>query len=330
MSELVDGGRAAVDARDWSQALALLRAADDAGALEPSDVERLAEAAFWMGNLEECIEARERAYAGLVEEGDVRAAALVALHLAFHHAGRASLAVAAGWLESATTLLADLPECVEHGWLAWIEAIVAGELFGNREEELRLAERTIEIGRMLGDRDVESLGVLEKGGALIHLGRVDEGLPLLDQVMARAVSGLLGPWASAATYCGTISTCATLGDYRRAAEWINEVRRRPAAVRSCEFPGDCRIHRAQILQLRGDWQEAEVEAARACDELATWDAAHVAVGLYELGTLSLRRGDITAAEHAFREVEHLSGSTQPGRATPEEATWRLRQSNGTS
>ncbi len=180
---------------------------------------------------------------------------------------------------------------------------------------MRLAERTVEIGRALGDRDVESLGVLQKGGALVHLGRVDEGLALLDQVMARAVSGLLGPWASAATYCGTISTCRTLGDYRRAAEWINEVRRRPSAARSCEFPGDCRIHRAEILQLRGDWEEAEVEAARACDELASWDAAHVAVGLYELGTLSLRRGDVTAAEHAFREVEHMGGSTQPGQAT---------------
>jgi class 3 adenylate cyclase len=317
MSDLVDGGRAAVDARDWPQGLALLREADDTGALEPSDVERLAEAAFWMGNLDECIEARERAYAGLIEEGDARAAALVALHLSFHHAGREALAVAAGWLESAATLLADLPECVEQGWLAWIQAIVAGELFGNPEEALRLAERTVEIGRALGDRDVESLGVLQKGGAFIHLGRVDEGLALLDQVMARAVSGLLGPWASAATYCGTISTCRTLGDYRRAAEWINEVRRRPVALRSCEFPGDCRLHRAEILQLRGDWEEAEVEAARACDELASWDAAHVAVGLYELGTLSLRRGDIAAAEHAFREVEHMGGSTQPGRATLE-------------
>src|SRR5438132_13692124 len=106
MSGLIDGGRAAVDARDWSQALALLREADAGGVLEPSDVERLAEAAFWMGNLEECIEARERAYAGLVEEGDVRAAALVALHLAFHHAGRAALAVAAGRPASASALLA--------------------------------------------------------------------------------------------------------------------------------------------------------------------------------------------------------------------------------
>jgi class 3 adenylate cyclase len=317
MSELIDGGRAAVVARDWARGLALLREADDAGALDPGDVELLAEAAFWMGHLEECIEARERAYAGLVEEGDVRAAALVALHLAFHHAGREALAVAAGWLESATTLLDDLPECVEQGWLAWIQAIVAGDLFGDREEALRLAERTVEIGSALGDRDVESLGVLQKGGAFVHLGRVDEGLALLDQVMARAVSGLLGPWASAATYCGTISTCATLGDYRRAAEWISEVRRRPAAARSCEFPGDCRIHRAEILQLRGDWEEAEVEAARACDELASWDAAHVAVGLYELGTLSLRRGDVAAAEHAFRQVEGMGGSTQPGRATLE-------------
>jgi class 3 adenylate cyclase len=332
MSDLVDGGRAAVDSRDWSQGLALLREADGAGALESSDVERLAEAAFWMGHLEECIEARERAYAGLVEEGNARAAALVALHLAFHHAGRASLAVAAGWLESAATLLADLPECVEQGWLAWIQAIVASELFGDWEEALRLAERAVEIGRALGDRDVESLGVLQKGGAFVHLGRVDEGLALLDQVMARAVSGLLGPWASAATYCGTISTCRTLGDYRRAAEWISEVRRRPAAARSCEFPGDCRLHRAEILQLRGDWEEAEVEAARACDELASWDAAHVAVGLYELGTLSLRRGDVAAAEHAFREVEDMGGSTQPGRATlellrgrPETACASLRE-----
>ena len=193
MSELVRGGRAAVADREWAQALVLLRDADDAGALEPGDVERLAEAAFWMGHLDECIEARERAFAGLVEEGDGRGAAMVALHLAFHYAGRASLAVAAGWLESAATLLTDLPECVEQGWLAWIQGIVAGELFGDHEEESRHAERAVEIGRALGDRDVESLGVLQKGGAFVHLGRVDEGLALLDLVMARAVSGLLGP-----------------------------------------------------------------------------------------------------------------------------------------
>src|SRR6266542_2425089 len=199
--ELVDGGRAAIADGDWARALSLLREADGAGALAPGDVERLGEAAFWMGHLEECIEARERAYAGLVEEGDVRAAALVALHLAFHHAGREALAVAAGWLESASTLLADLPECVEQGWLAWIQAIVASELFGDHDEALRYAERAVEIGRALGDRDVESLGVLQKGGAFVHLGRVDEGLALLDFVMARAVSGLLGPRASAATYC---------------------------------------------------------------------------------------------------------------------------------
>src|SRR5262245_30392058 len=113
--ELVDSGRTAIADGDWARALSLLGEADAAGALAPSDVERLGQAAFWMGRLDECIEARERACAGLLEEGDVRAAALVALHLAFHHAGRGSLAVAGGWLESAVALLADLPECVEHG-----------------------------------------------------------------------------------------------------------------------------------------------------------------------------------------------------------------------
>jgi class 3 adenylate cyclase len=314
VSDAVERGRAAVAVRDWPVALSLLREADAAGALGPSDVERLGEAAFWMGQLDECIAARERAYTGLVQEGDVRRAALVALHLAFHHAGRESMAVAGGWLENAATLLADLPDCVEQGWLAWIEGIVAGEVLGDRGAALQYAERAIEIGRALGDRDVETLGASEKGAACIHLGRVDEGLALLDQSMARAVSGLLGPWASAASYCGTISTCAFLGDYRRAAEWIEELGRRPGA-RSNEFPGDCRVHRAQILHQRGDWAEAEVEAARACDELETWDLAHVAFGLYELGMLSLRRGDVSAAEHAFRQVEDLGGSIEPGNAT---------------
>jgi class 3 adenylate cyclase len=188
---------------------------------------------------------------------------------------------------------------------------------GDREETVRYAQRAIDIGRAVADRDVESLGMHEKGAALVHLGSVDEGLGLIDQAMTRAVSGLLGPWASAATYCGTIATCATLGDYRRAAEWIEEVQRRPRAAHACEFPGDCRVHRGQILQLRGDWAEAEVEVARACDELEQWDAFHVAIGLYELGMLSLRRGDLPAAEHAFRQVEDLGGSTEPGHATLE-------------
>jgi class 3 adenylate cyclase/glutathione S-transferase len=313
-SELVDGGRAAIAARDWPQALSLLQEADAAGALEPSDIERLGEAAFWTGNLEECIAARERAYAGLLDGGDVRGAAMVALHLAFHYAGRGSLPVASGWLENAVALLADLPECAEQGWLEWIQGIVAGEIVGDHVAALEHAERAIEIGRAVGDRDVETLGALEKGDSLIHLGRVDEGLTLLDRVMARAVSGLLGPWASAASYCGTIRACAALGDYPRAAEWIEEVQRRPAA-RSCEFPGDCRVHRAEVLQQRGDWAEAELEAARACDELESWDIAHVAVSVYELGMLSLCRGDIPAAEHAFRQVEDLGGSTEPGLAT---------------
>ncbi len=110
------------------------------------------------------------------------------------------------------------------GGLAWIRGHVAGEVLGDREDALRHAERAIAIGRSLDDRDVEALGLLTKGRALIHLGLVDEGLGLLDQVMARAVGGLLGPWASAATSCGTISTCAASGDDSRAAEWIGEVR----------------------------------------------------------------------------------------------------------
>ena len=311
-SDLVGHGRAAIAARDWPRALELLREADATGALEANDIEQLAEAAFWTGHLEETMAARDRSYRAFIEDGDVRSAALVALHLSFHHAGRGALTVAGGWLENATSLLEDVPECVEQGWLEWILAIVALDALRDLEGAVRHAERAEQIGRNFNDRDVEALGRLLKGGAFVHLGRIDEGLALLDQVMALAVSGSLGPWASAATYCGTIGSCSALGDYRRAAEWIEEMQRRARTTQVCEFPGDCRLHRAEILQLRGHWSEAEVEAARACDEVV--DRAHVALGLHELGMLSLRRGDLAGASDAFRQAEDLAGSSQPGSA----------------
>ena len=57
----IDRARAAVERKAWSEAFELL---DDLRAvgLAPEDLERLADAAWWTGRMEESIAARQKAY----------------------------------------------------------------------------------------------------------------------------------------------------------------------------------------------------------------------------------------------------------------------------
>jgi DNA-binding NarL/FixJ family response regulator len=67
------------------------------------------------------------------------------------------------------------------------------------------------------------------------------------------------------------------------------------------------VHRAQILGWRGAWQEAVVEAHRACEELETVNVGNAAAGWAEIGDIRRRLGDLDGAEDAFRRAEELCG-----------------------
>ena len=81
MSQVVDeplsAGREAAARGAWREAYDLLNPA--AATLSPEDLEALAEAAYWLGKLDEAIGLREQAQAAWVEAGEPRKAALVAL-----------------------------------------------------------------------------------------------------------------------------------------------------------------------------------------------------------------------------------------------------------
>jgi DNA-binding CsgD family transcriptional regulator len=306
----------ALDRHDW---LEVSRAAaavigDD---LEPRDeaarLDLLATASWWLGRLDDCIDARERAYIVYDELDDRRRAGQCAVWLYEHHCFKARPAVAGAWLRRARQALVNDPECAEHGALLLreAEAVHGG---GDLERAADLARAVVELGRRLRSPDVEADALQTLGRVLIDQGETAEGLAHLDEAMLFAVEGRLGPYATGKVYCSLISACEELGDLRRSAEWTEATsrwsQRHPFAV----FPGLCRVHRASALQWRGAWADAEREATLACEELAGVNLPNAAAGFVEIGEIRRRLGDLDGAEEAFRMAEELCGQPRAGLA----------------
>jgi class 3 adenylate cyclase len=309
----LQAGREAVQRYAWREAYELLKAAQESTPLGSEDLESLAEAAWWIGHLDEALELRERAYTGYADDGNARAAARVALTLAEDFAAKGSLAVAQGWFGRADRLLADQDESVEHGLLALARAFNA-LVAGNVDEVLAQADKALSIGQRMRDRELEAYALVFRGRGLVLRGQISEGLALLDEATAAALAGELRPRATGVVYCTMITSCQGLGDYRRAGEWTAEANRWCDRQDITGFPGACRIHRAELMRLSGDWNEAEQQAVQACEEVGGYDVWTAAAGFYEIGEIRRRRGDFAAAEDAYRRAKELGRDPQPGLA----------------
>jgi class 3 adenylate cyclase len=308
-------GRDAFERSDWAAALSAFERADAPSSLGLDDLERAAVSAMWLGELESCIAFRQRAFAMCGAGGEARRSAGLAIDLCIDQARAERIAVAMGWLQRAERLLDGYEPCSELGRLADLRALVALEIGHDVEAASGYYAEALRIGRACDDADLIACGLVGSGTVLVRQGRVAEGLRLVDEAMIDAVSGMLGNLMTARIYCGTISLCQALGDIRRASEWTEQAVACSARPGMCDFPGDCRMHRAEITRLRGDWVAAESELHRVMRDLERWsDGGHVGQAWYELGEIALRRGDLAAAGDAFDRAAAHGKDPQPGLA----------------
>ena len=313
-ADALEAGREALRHFAWRDAYELLESADAAAPLSPDDLEGIAAAAWWTGRLEACISARERAFASYMATGSRRPAAMVAMAVAKDYFAKGVSSIGSAWVARAERLLAEEPECTEHGYLERLLSVIAFEGRGDFDAALLHARRALEIGTKFGDRELQAVALQDQGRVLVAKGEVVEGMAMIDEATVAAVSGELSPYYTGVVYCNTITACKELADYRRAGDWTD------AATRWCErqaiagFPGMCRVYRASIMILRGAWPEAELEARRACDELREFNLSYAAEAFYELGEVRMRRGDPVAAQEAFKQAHELGRDPQPGLA----------------
>ena len=186
---------------------------------------------------------------------------------------------------------------------------------GDAETASRLADTVFEEAQRCDDDSLLALALLSRGEAALALHETTRGVKLLDEAMVVVTSRRRPPIPAGIVYCGVIDSCMQISDLRRAAEWTDALDRWCAAQPDLvPYRGQCLVHRAQILQARGDWPAAAAAAERACRRLS--EPAHPALGLalYEQGELHRLRGDEREAELAYRAASEQGREPAPGMA----------------
>jgi ATP/maltotriose-dependent transcriptional regulator MalT len=300
VGDAVDAGWEALARGAWDEALTHVAAlTDDPEALEAAGV-----AHWWLDDADATFATRERAHRLYRERQDNLGAARVACALAWDSVlfgGRT--AVAQGWLERASRLLADEPRSAEHAWLAVREAevaLAAGEPVAARAA----AGRAVALAGELAREDVQVVGRSLEGLSLVHEGSVAEGMRRLDEAAVAATAGDVKDlmWVGKVC-CNLIAACERVGDVERATEWCSQVREFAQRWELQTLFNVCRTQYASVLLQTGDWPEAEAELNSALAVLAGGRRGALVNGTGQLGELRRRQGRLEEARALFAQAD---------------------------
>jgi len=311
-----DHGGIARDAaarQEWADAYAAYREADPTE-IGPEDLEAFADAAWWTSRLEESLDLRRRAFAAYQDARAHRRAGYCAWFLAYDYLMKNEWPDASGWLKRAQRCLADDPDCLETGFLALLESNLA-EAEGDSKAGLAHARRGLEIGRALNSPDLIAMATQTIAGVLINKGNVAEGTGLLDEAMVAVIAGEISPLYTGWIFCSALNQCIRIADLSRAIRWADAARDWcDKQAREMPYQGLCRLYRVEVTALRGAWDTAESDAARASEELLAFEPVLAAGAHYAIGEIRFRRGDLAGAETSFLRAHELGRDPQPGLA----------------
>lgn len=315
MARDLSQGRDAFDRQAWASAYEHLSMAAAKHALEVADLERLAAAAYLVGRRSESNQAWTDAHQDCVRRGEAARAARCGFWLAVGHLYNGEAAQGSGWIDRARRLLDQHQlDCVEQGYLRCAVAL-RSTFSGDVEAGYAGFTEAAEIGERFGNPELVAQARVGQGRCLIYLGRIAEGVGLLDEAMVAVGAKEVSAVSTGDVYCTAIEGYQELFDVARVREWTE------ALSRWCEaqpdlvlYRGQCLLHRAELMALQGAWADAVVEAQKACDRLARPHHPALGAATYLRAELHRLRGDLDEAEVAYRTAGELGRDPQPGLA----------------
>jgi len=322
-SALLAEARVAYGGRRYADAYRGLAAAREGAGLPDDDLRRLADAAWWLGHLSECLALTEELHQHYLEQGYVDRAAVQAIDLAGMFFMRGEPALGSGWLSRARKLLADQPRGAGHALLMYVDlsgALEAGQL----DVATTGAAELQQLGRELGDPTYVALGLLVEGLAEIRRGHLGEGFGLLDEAMLPVLADTVAREFAGNIYCTIIAICEDIVDIARARQWTAATERwLESFTDAVMFQGVCRAHRVHLLATDGDWDRAEAEAQQVVAELADLNNDAIAEAEYQLAETYRLRGRSEDARAAFDLAAARGRDPQPGAALLDLASGRI-------
>ena len=316
VDERLRRARTCFEHASWLDATELFSACDAESGLLEDDLERLAVAAFLVGENETSDQAWTRAHRRHLRAGDRPGAVRCAFWLVLRLLNAGELPSASGWLARTERILGeatcDSVERAQLGYLAGLHAVFTGDL-ATAEREL---ERSAAVAQRCAVSDVTTLARLALGRVRIFRGDVVGGVRLLDEAMVSVLAGETSPIVVGDGFCTAIDACHDVVDVRRGQAWT------AAFGRWCDtqpdlvaFAGVCLVHRAEFLQLTGAWVKAVAQAGLARARLSA-PVAQVALGgaIYQQGELHRLCGRADEAERCYREASAHGRDPQPGLA----------------
>lgn len=329
MAHRLAAARAAYDGRRWADALQQFRECDALRPLAREDLVRLTWSAGMLDRDDDLL----ACFARLFEESEAAGDPASAAYWAFFHGFRLMAlrehGLSSAWLQRARRQADSAGEgCSVHGYLL-LPQIIKQVMSGECGAAISNAQRALEVAGRCSDAELEALARCWMGKAMLAQGQLDDGVAALDEAMLLALGDSLSPVVTGLVYCNLIASCRQVYDFERAREWT------AALVKWChsqpqlvQFGGACELHRAEILELDGSWQES-VAAARDATRRAV-RPAHLDIragAAYQEGEIHRLRGEWPLAEQCFIEAHRLGMDPQPGLALLRLATTEAAQAS---
>lgn len=255
----------------------------------------------------------EEVYQRLLARGADRQAADRAMRLALEWAVRGDFQVATAWLARARRLLDDLPPCVQHGYLAYVEGALDLDMAGDPGPAAAASEQVQHLAREFDDPALESFALVLAGMAAVRAGETAAGFARLDEAMLPVLAGQVEPLWAGDVYCTVVHLCDELADLTRMRSWTDAMGRW-SVPRSETFlyARVTRIHELQLAMAEGDWDTVEQELGGHSASLVGAHGWMAGEGYYTLGEVRRLRGDSEGAREAYALARDLGHDAQPG------------------
>lgn len=310
--ELLHRARGAHARQDWRTAYDAYVQLDALGPMSLTDLDAYASAAWRLGHGREAVRLAEGVF-GRLSRSDPAAAAMKALELGLEWVTRGDLNIARGWMSRARRLLADGPPGPAHGYLAYLEALIA---WAERDiAELAVqADRLRAISAPLADPSLDALALLAAAMSAFGAGRPADGYGFIDEAMLPVLAGEVRiDWAGD-IYCVALNLCHQLADQPRMRSWTEAMAGWCDTHQTSTYYRVCEVHRLQLAAADQDYRALEDQlftASAALEGVNSWVSGE---GFYQLGEVRRLRGDLEGAMAAFAKARSLGVDPQPGEA----------------